>query len=133
VVTTTMGWLPEIQSVSAMRIELMARVAMNELILARTMRAAMTTPMTTPATRVSTKEVGIETLLSAISQATSTAQIPTSVPSARSMTPADSGTTTATAMMAAIAWLSSNCRQVATVRKVWGSQMENTTNINAKM
>ncbi len=133
VVTTMIGSLPEIQSISAMRMELMASVAMKEPILALTMSPATTTPIAAPATRVSAKAAGMGRDLSEISQATSTAPMPTSVPSARSMTPAESGTTTATAMMAEIAWLSSKSRHVCTVKKVCGSQIEKTTNITARM
>ena len=68
--TTLIGSLPDTQAISARRMELIARVTMNEPILALTMRPAMTTPIAPPITRVNVTATGTERDLSAISHAT---------------------------------------------------------------
>ena len=65
--TTLIGSLPDTQSISARRMELIARVTMNEPILALTMRPATTTPIAAPMTRVKVTATGTERDLSAIS------------------------------------------------------------------
>ena len=90
-VTTWIGSLPEIQSISARRTELIAERGDERADPCLHDEAAMITPMAAPATNVRPSAKGTPNDLSAISHATTTAPTPTSVPTARSMTPADRG------------------------------------------
>ena len=127
----TICWLPEIHAIAAVSSELTASVAINDGIRARVIISQENVPTAAPPSSVTATAAGTPRCSWASSQATRIAPRPTSVPTARSITPAAIGTTRPTATRQVTAWLDSSDRQVAQVRNVSGTHSANTANISA--
>ena len=124
-------WLPESSSVAAVRIWLVASVAMNEFTRSRTTTSPDSNPTAAQARIATRLPVTGSSVAFWASALTMTSENASMFPTERSKTPATSGTSSARPRMPTTTMSAATTLNVVAVRKLSGIQSPNSTTMTA--